>query len=90
MGLCTAIVVHEIGHLLHEAEDDAAFWGPIPVFPDGLTPLEIYQNVSAYAASNSKKLVAEVFLGRVFGVNYPGNIMDAYRDLGGPAQATLD
>ena len=88
-GLCTAIVVHEIGHLLHESEDDAAFWGEMPGFPDGLTPLDIYQSVSAYAATNTKELVAEVFLGRVFGKAYPPKIMDAYRALGGPAQAVL-
>lgn len=89
VGLCTAIVIHEIGHLLHEAEDDTSFWGAMPQFPNGVNPGSIFDAVSAYAATNTKELVAEVFLGRVYGKVYPPAIMTAYRTLGGPAQAIL-
>lgn len=88
-GLCTAIVVHELGHLLHEIQDEDLFWGRMPEFPNGLKPLDIFRCVSAYAASNPKELVAEVFLGRVFGKNFEPFIIEAYRALGGPAQNVL-
>lgn len=88
-GLCAAIVTHEIGHLLHELEDEDSFWGQMPGFPNGLSPNEIFNEVSLYAASNSKELVAEAFLGMVYGKRYSQPINDAYRALSGPAANVL-
>jgi hypothetical protein len=92
VGLATAIVVHEIGHLLHEIADEDSFWGAAVAFNSvntALTPNVIFQEVSAYAATNAKELVAEVFLGRVYGRAFTPLIMNAYAALNGPSGGTL-
>lgn len=89
-GLCAAIVVHEVGHLLHELEAEDWFWGPAAAFPpNGLSINQIADEVSIYATTNAKELVAEVFLGRVYGKNFGKPVMDAYAAFQGPARAKI-
>jgi len=71
------ILVHEIAHFLHEFT-----YRPTSIRPDWQTIAT--EQVSRYAAVSYKELIAEVFTGLVFSKTYSTDVMDLYRQLGGP------
>jgi len=85
----TAIVVHELGHVLHEASNPRLYWNlkyqgadNRQQAPSGLiTPL-----VSAYvmAQQNWLEFVAETFTAKVYGETMPGAVNDEYAAWSGP------
>jgi hypothetical protein len=83
---CAAVVVHELGHNLHEVANEGFFWDA-----DGgtLPPNELASQVSQYAASSKKELVAEVFTGMAYGMIYKPAIMQLYADYFGPVPSAL-
>ena len=79
---CAAVVVHELGHNLHERANEGFFWdGPVA---GGLPPIDLALQVSQYGASNKLEFVAEVFTGTAYGLKYSGTIMQTYADYHGP------
>jgi hypothetical protein len=78
---CAAVVVHELGHNLHELANEGFFWdadaGGLPVVDTAMT-------VSQYAATNKKELVAEVFTGIAYGMTFPPAVMTMYANYHGP------
>ena len=78
---CAAVVVHELGHNLHERQDEGFFWdrksGELP-------PIDLALDVSQYGASNKLEFVAEVFTGTAYGKKYSKAIMKVYSDYHGP------
>lgn len=79
---CAAVVVHELGHNLHERADEGFFWDPAA---GGLpSSIDTAMSVSQYAATNQKELVAEVFTGMAYGITYNGTVMKMYSDYHGP------
>lgn len=83
---CEAVVVHELGHNLHELADEGWFWDP-----DAGTPpnIDLAMEVSQYAATNKKELVAEVFTGMAYGMVFKPAIMQMYSDYRGPVPTAL-
>jgi hypothetical protein len=83
-----AVIVHELGHLLHEDKSPRPFWalkmhkneegGPLDT-----PPAAIAQQVSQYATNNRLEFVAEVFTGAVFGTQYSAAVIELYRNYGG-------
>jgi len=81
----TTVVVHELGHVLHDLESHDYFWG------DGDKPLEggdvgtAFGEISAYAATNKKEVVAEVFAAHNMGLRFSGTaVSDLYGRCQGP------
>ena len=83
---CAAVVVHELGHNLHELADEAWFWDAAA---GGLPNVAVALEVSQYAASNQKELVAEVFTGLAYGMAFRPAILDMYAAYHGPVPAAL-
>jgi|SRR5215469_5845620 len=84
------IVIHELGHILHEIHNPGVFWeeqqaiegqNPSPNAPGWSGQAT---NVSHYASNNQLEFVAEVFTGQMIGCNYAGAVTAAYTALGGP------
>jgi hypothetical protein len=79
----TAVIVHEVAHLLHEELSRAIFWenkrtGAATV------PADISMQVSNYTANNNfDEFVAEVFTGLVHGKAYSQAVDREYRNHGG-------
>ncbi|MCX4579006.1 hypothetical protein OHB41_38645 [Streptomyces sp. NBC_01571] len=78
-----AILVHELGHVLHHlhapAKDLDATWAD---FQDAAA--ELAGTVSKYAGKNQGEFVAEVFTGLVFGRAFTDEQANMYEALGGP------
>jgi hypothetical protein len=80
----TTVVVHEIGHILHEREQSASFWTHKTTWGDeGRPPSTQASKVSQYATKSKLEYVAEVFTGLVMGIHYPQDVIDVYLQLGG-------
>jgi hypothetical protein len=81
----TTIVVHELGHVLHEQMDEQNFWAckQSMMGPNG-DWIDVCNQVSDYAGKGAVEFVAEVFAGIIAGRTYGGGVRDAYRALGGP------
>jgi hypothetical protein len=81
----TAVIEHEIGHLLHEANDPQRYWAFKKGVRNDLVKGEVdsAMKVSQYATRNKLEFVAEVFTGRMFGTIYPPDVLSLYRDSGG-------
>lgn len=80
-----AIVVHEMGHVLHKTQSPDIFWA---MKADGNAFKgwrELATDVSQYATQNPLEFVAEVFTGTAFGITYSGAIMQKYAEFGGPS-----
>jgi hypothetical protein len=78
-----ASMVHELGHFLHYQQSRAKFHDLfLSQFASGTgqAPMQ----VSGYANSNPREFVAEVFLGLVYGREFPSNVLEVYDALGGP------
>lgn len=80
-----AVVIHEIGHILHENSNPSEFWSQkvnnLPTNP------EFSNRVSEYASINTLEYVAETFTGKVTGQKYSSPISNFYEILGGPSPA---
>jgi hypothetical protein len=84
------IVIHELGHILHEINNPGVFWEeqqaaeqqqPSPNAPGWQN---LATDVSHYAGNNALEFVAEVFAGTLVGKAYSQQVMAAYAALGGP------
>jgi len=78
---CAAVIVHELGHNLHERANEGFFWDGAAAGAAEPTASQ----VSNYATKNRLEFVAEVFTGRMYGLAFPAAVMEAYRGFGGPA-----
>jgi hypothetical protein len=79
----TAVIVHEIAHLLHEALSQDIFWRNKKTSAD-IVPANIAMQVSNYAANkNFDEFVAEVFTGLVHGKAYSPAVITVYQNYGG-------
>ena len=80
-----ALVVHEIGHILHAHHNLNKFL-ILKTSPNLTTPGPVNAKVSQYClnAQNGLELVAEVFCGMVHGLQYPQDVMQYYNLCGGP------
>lgn len=81
-------MVHELGHFLHYHQNQRRFHDLVGTQFAGSTGGRHHGNaalsVSAYAAQNPREFIAEVFLGRVYGRDYPEDVMEMYHAFGGP------
>ena len=84
------IVIHELGHVLHEHLNPGIFWEEMAAVyalarsPNAPAWTNEANKVSAYAMNNPLEFVAEVFAGRLIGKVYPDTTIAAYDALGGP------
>lgn len=86
------IVIHELGHVLHEISNPGIFWEeqramearPPQPSPNAAGWRAVATAVSHYAGNNQLEFVAEVFAGRRIGKNYSAAVNTAYTALGGP------
>lgn len=77
------IVLHELGHVAHMKSD---FERAVSPEFDSVEDQDVAAKVSALAASMPGEFVAETFVGLIIGVQYPQEVMDLYRRLGGPVR----
>lgn len=81
-----AVVIHEIGHALHDFEQPEYFWGDADL-PLTREQLEFaHRWISPYASVNRKEVVAEVFVGHVMGFIFrkPKQTLELYNLFKGP------
>jgi hypothetical protein len=80
-----AIVVHEIGHLVHQVVAPDQFWLNKRIGATGV-PASLQPQVSSYLynMNNYNEFVAEVFAGLAHGKRYPADVMTAYNLQKGP------
>lgn len=82
----TTVVIHELGHVLHDVQSAAQFWDyKLNRDPGGY--VNHASNVSHYATTNALEFVAETFAGVMSGKRYGGTGMAAYGAVGGPMPA---
>ncbi len=85
-----ATTVHELGHVLHHANDPAKYhdlrFSQGPTIPglSGNDLARVLLTVSHYGMGNPREFVAEVFTGLVYGRQFSREVMEAYQALGGP------
>jgi hypothetical protein len=90
----TSMVVHELGHVLHEASDPDFFWSnKDPALKEKCTVkssdwIDQAVEVSLYATTSSVEFVAEFFAGTIAGIKYSNKVKDAYLRCGGPVPAS--
>ncbi len=79
-----AVVVHEMGHILHKTQSPDIFWDmkAHPENYDGWKGLAA--DVSQYATQNPLEFVAETFTGTSLGIGYSSAVMNKYDEFGGP------
>ena len=79
-----AVIVHELGHILHESSGHDKFWELKTTWgDDGRPPAHLAVQVSQYATKSQLEFVAEVFTGLVFGQHYAQAVLDQYAAYGG-------
>jgi hypothetical protein len=79
-----AVVVHEMGHVLHKTRSPETFW-KMKAEPGAFKNwMELALQVSEYATNNCLEFVAEVFTGKTLGLKYSAAIMAKYDEFGGP------
>ena len=87
--MSTAVVIHEMGHVLHEYSSPGVFWdlkveaSAAPYNAATGWPAASLE-VSQYATTNAMEFVAETFTGIQLGKTYSPTVMAAYAALGGP------
>jgi hypothetical protein len=82
----TCVVIHEIGHVLHDFQNAATFWDfklNRAAGPAANGWLANAMKVSHYATTNPLEMVAETFSGAISGKTYNGNVRASYAALGG-------
>jgi hypothetical protein len=93
-----AVVVHELGHILHEKESGKDFWeikknkGKEVEFQEENdrarpinAPMKLANQVSQYAGTGIIEYIAEVFTGLVYGTHYSDEVIALYVQQGGTA-----
>lgn len=85
-----AVIVHEMGHILHENGGGRQFWALKRNWGEeggggDRPPANLAVQVSQYATKSKLEFVAEVFTGLVYGQHYSPQVMQQYADYGGPA-----
>jgi hypothetical protein len=77
-----ATMIHEMGHHLHRQQNPRIYWD---LFATTFTEagLRIARQVSGYAA-RPREFVAEVFLGLMYDVRWPAEVLAMYDAMGGP------
>ena len=85
-----AVIVHELGHLFHEANDSEKYWAlktqkNVEGAANDRPPADLAIQVSQYAAKSKLEFVAEVFTGLVYGKVYSPAVMSKYSEYGGMA-----
>jgi hypothetical protein len=81
----SAIVAHELGHILHAQGSPDEFWN-MKIAPEAFTKTnwaDLAPDVSEYATGNVLEFVAEVFCGRAQGFIYSEKLLNKYYELGG-------
>jgi hypothetical protein len=90
-----AVVVHEMGHILHEGTGGATYWGlkmmrraddlhaQTDAAADDRPPANIAVKVSQYATKSKLEFTAEVFTGLVYGKQYDDDVLQTYVRYGG-------
>ncbi|MGY2288467.1 hypothetical protein ACW9H6_01415 [Pseudomonas sp. SDO528_S397] len=81
------VVIHEIGHVLHEISAGPLFWDLKLGRQDTATVSGVVSkgcDVSLYATNNALEFVAETFAGCLSGKTYSEQVMAFYRSVGGP------
>ena len=92
-GAC--IVIHELGHVLHEYNNPGIFWEEMSAIQRGQPSPNGngWQNqsiaVSGYAGNNQLEFVAEVFAGINSGKDYGEAVLAVYGSLGGPVPTAV-
>jgi hypothetical protein len=84
----SCVVIHELGHVLHDLQSSALFWDfklSRPAANGGW--LNNAMKVSHYATTNPLEMVAETFAGVMCGKTYNGAVGTSYQALGGPQPA---
>jgi hypothetical protein len=87
-----SMVVHEIGHILHEINAPEFYWSnkntgsPECTLRTGQW-LNAAMEISGYATQSSIEFVAECFAGTICGVRYSKKVKDAYALCEGPFPA---
>ncbi len=84
--MVTTVVIHELGHVLHELMAEDQFWTNHE--PATMTSALVWgmaaSKVSQYARKMPLEFVAEAFSGIMVGKRYDQEVKIAYRALGGP------
>lgn len=81
----TAVVVHELGHVLHDMLSTDFFWGDGDKPLGGDDMMTAHSQISPYAATNKKEVVAEVFAAHHLGLKFSGSqVYDLYQKCKGP------
>jgi hypothetical protein len=81
----TTVAVHELGHVLHDLESTDYFWGAANDPLTGGDVMLAHKEISAYAATNKKEVVAEVFAAHNIGLKFHGNaVAELYARCQGP------
>lgn len=85
------IVVHELGHVLHELLDEQEFWTQHEAATQARATMWLgaAAEVSEYATKAPLEFCAEVFAGVLAGKKYSGAVHGAYTLLGGPIAANF-
>ena len=82
----TTVAVHELGHVLHDLQSHDFFWGDGDLPLAGADVNTAFDEISAYAATNKKEVVAEVFAAHNMGLKFSGTaVSDLYARCQGPA-----
>lgn len=81
--MATAVIVHELGHILHTTMSPDKFYDA-KKNPGDYKIGTVAPDVSEYALSSPVEFVAEVFTGMVHGRRYSEDVMRKYADLHGP------
>lgn len=85
-----AVIVHELGHLFHEANDSEKYWAlktqkNVEGASNDRPPADVAIQVSQYATKSKLEFVAEVFTGLIYGKHYSPAVMSRYAEYGGLA-----
>lgn len=82
----TTVVVHELGHVLHDIESTDFFWSTeAGANLKGSDVGVAFDQISAYAATNPKEVVAEVFAAHNMGLKFSGTAVgELYSKFSGP------
>ena len=89
VAMTAAVIIHEMGHVLHEFSSPGIFWDlKVDASAQPYAALVGWPAqalaVSQYATTNALEFVAETFTGMMLGKTYAPVVIAAYGALGGP------
>jgi len=88
VAMTTTVIIHELGHVLHEFSSPGIFWNAkvnaTAQAYFALVRLAQATAVSQYATTNALEFVAESFAGMMMSMTYSPNVVIAYGALGSP------